>query len=69
MKTSEINIKVVTDINNLPELITWQASDSGMDGENETKAMMLAFWDSQNQNTLKIDSPKLKIRKQLIFRQ
>jgi hypothetical protein len=40
-----------------------------MDGENETKAMMLAFWDSQNQNTLKIDSPKLKIRKQLIFRQ
>jgi len=55
MKTSEINIKVVTDINHLPELITWQASDSGMDGENETKAMMLAFWDSPQQNTLKID--------------
>jgi gliding motility-associated protein GldC len=55
MKTSEINIKVVTDINHLPELITWQASDSGMDGENDTKAMMLAFWDSQQQNTLKID--------------
>ena len=55
MKTSEINIKVVTDINHLPELITWQATDSGMEGENETKAMMLAFWDSAQQNTLKID--------------
>jgi gliding motility-associated protein GldC len=55
MKTSEINIKVVTDINHLPEQITWQATDSGMEGENETKAMMLAFWDSPQQNTLKID--------------
>jgi gliding motility-associated protein GldC len=55
MKTSAINIKVVTDINHLPEDITWQASDSGMDGENNTKAMMLAFWDSDQQNTLKID--------------
>lgn len=55
MKTSEINIKVVTDINHLPEQITWQASDSGMEGENECKAMMLAFWDAENQNTLKID--------------
>ena len=55
MKTSEINIKVVTDINHLPEQITWQATDSGMEGENETKAMMLAFWDSSQQNTLKID--------------
>jgi gliding motility-associated protein GldC len=55
MKTSEINIKVVTDINHLPELITWSASDSGMEGENQSKAMMLAFWDSEQQNTLKID--------------
>jgi len=55
MKTSEINFKVVTDINHLPEQITWHATDSGMDGENECKSMMLAIWDAQNQNTLKID--------------
>jgi len=55
MKTSEINIKVVTDINHLPELITWQASDSGMDGENETKAMMLAFWDGADKSAMRID--------------
>jgi gliding motility-associated protein GldC len=55
MKTSSINIKVVTDINHLPEHITWEATDSGMEGENDSKGMMLALWDEQQQNTLKID--------------
>jgi gliding motility-associated protein GldC len=55
MKNSAINIKVTTDINHLTEHISWQASDSGMEGENDSKAMMLAFWDAEQQNTLKID--------------
>ena len=55
MKTSTINIKVSTDLNHLPEKITWEASDSGMDGEFESKSMMLALWDHGQKNTLKID--------------
>ncbi len=55
MKTSEITIKVITDENHLPEQLKWQATDSGMSGENECKSLMLALWDSENQNTLKID--------------
>ncbi|MCC6251955.1 MAG: gliding motility protein GldC [Bacteroidia bacterium] len=55
MKTSEINIKVTTDINHLPEQITWEATDSGVSGINECRSMLLALWDAENQNTLKID--------------
>lgn len=55
MKSSEINIKVLTDENHLPEKITWQATDSGMEGENDCKSFMMAIWDADNQNTLKID--------------
>jgi gliding motility-associated protein GldC len=55
MKTSSINIKVVTDINHMAEHISWEATDSGVEGENDSKGMMLAFWDAEQQNTLKID--------------
>lgn len=55
MKESEIIIKVKTDENHLPEEMKWKASDSGMNGENQCKAMMLALWDSNIQNTYRID--------------
>lgn len=55
MKNSEIKINVLTDVNNLPESIAWSATDSDVEGQQESKAMMLALWDTQNQNTLKID--------------
>lgn len=55
MKKSTINIEVTTDINHLPEKIMWEASDSGMEGQFESKSIMLALWDPMQKNTLKID--------------
>ena len=55
MKTSEINVKILTDINHLPESIVWQATDAPLEGDNNCKSIMVAIWDSEAQNTLKID--------------
>jgi len=55
MKNSEIKINVNIDDLNLPETMTWQATDSGILGENKIKAMMLSVWDPTENTTLKID--------------
>jgi gliding motility-associated protein GldC len=55
MKQSEINIKVSVDEYNLPDKIEWQASDSGVEGINAAKAIMLSVWDPNEATTLKID--------------
>ncbi len=55
MKTSEIKFNVTLDENKLPESITWKASDTGMNKEEECKAIMLAVWDPKTESTLKID--------------
>jgi gliding motility-associated protein GldC len=55
MKTSEINFKVKLDQNNIPEVIDWQASDSGEQGPKECKSLMIAIWDKEASNTLRID--------------
>jgi gliding motility-associated protein GldC len=55
MKTSDINISVSLDENKLPVKIEWKADDSGMDGTNECKALMMAFWDKKENNTLRMD--------------
>lgn len=54
-KTSDINLKIALDENKLPETIKWSASDSGMDGEQLSKAIMVSIWDEQDKSTLKID--------------
>lgn len=53
-KTSEIKIKVSTDENNIPEELSWTAEDGGVTNE-QAKAVMLSLWDSENQETLRID--------------
>jgi gliding motility-associated protein GldC len=53
MKTTEINFKVTVDENNLPQSITWNAPDSGE--SSECKSMMIALWDANENNTLRID--------------
>ena len=53
MKTSDINFKVTLDENHLPEKLNWSASDGG--GAGECKSMMVALWDSKENNTLRID--------------
>ncbi|MEO0506024.1 MAG: gliding motility protein GldC [Bacteroidota bacterium] len=52
--TSEIKLTVGLDENRVPEELYWSAQDGGVENE-EVKAMMLSVWDSQNQESLKID--------------
>ena len=52
--TSEIKLTVGLDENRVPEELHWSAQDGGVENEEE-KAMMLSVWDSQNQESLKID--------------
>lgn len=41
------------DENNVPERLDWKASDTGQ--ESECKAVMLAVWDGNSRETLRID--------------
>jgi len=53
MKTSEIKFTVKLDENNLPAAIDWETSD-GVE-KSKCKSMMVALWDANEQNTLRID--------------
>lgn len=52
--TSTIELKVELDENRVPEKLSWTANDGGIQNE-EAKAMMLSVWDSNAQETLRID--------------
>lgn len=54
-KTSEIQLKVYLDENNLPQNITWMASDSEMKTPDNCKAFMLSLFDEKSMETLRID--------------
>lgn len=51
---SEIKFNVELDENRVPEKLTWSAQDGGIDNE-EAKALLLSIWDSNAQETLRID--------------
>jgi len=51
---SEIKFNIELDENRVPEKLTWTAQDGGVANE-EAKAMMLSIWDSNAQETLRID--------------
>ncbi|MCA0154310.1 gliding motility protein GldC [Winogradskyella vincentii] len=51
---SKIELNVELDENRVPEKLNWSAQDGGIDNE-EAKAIMLSVWDSNAQETLKID--------------
>ncbi|TXE06861.1 gliding motility protein GldC [Gelidibacter salicanalis] len=53
-KTSTIELHVELDENKVPEKLSWTAQDGGINNE-EAKAMMLSVWDSNAQETLRID--------------
>lgn len=53
MRESEINFKVTLDENNLPEKINWSATEGAE--SSSSKAVMIALWDSKENNTLRID--------------
>lgn len=51
---STIELNVELDANRIPEKLSWTAKDGGIENE-EAKAMMLSVWDSNAQETLRID--------------
>ena len=53
-KTSSIDIKVGLNENHVPLRMQWSATDGNIDNQ-DTKAMLLAMWDTDKQQTLKID--------------
>ncbi|MEM9991517.1 MAG: gliding motility protein GldC [Bacteroidota bacterium] len=55
-RTSEIKIQVGLDEDNVPIRLNWQSTDSAVSQEvQECKAMLLALFDKENLDTLKID--------------
>ena len=53
-KKTQIIIDLNLDENKIPEKIIWSATDGGI-SKMESKAMLLSFWDPENQETLKMD--------------
>ncbi|MCT4628928.1 gliding motility protein GldC [Winogradskyella sp.] len=51
---SKIELNVELDENRVPERLNWSAQDGGVNNK-EAKALMLSVWDSDAQETLKID--------------
>lgn len=55
MKTSEIKITVAVDDDHIPEAISWEATDSGMNGSRPCGATLFSLWDPNDHTTLRID--------------
>ena len=55
MKKAEIKLLIDLDDNNVPENITWESTDSTNKEALPVKSMMLALWDHNFQNALRID--------------
>ena len=54
-KKSEIKFTIELDENQVPEKIKWEAEGSDKEKENQSRAIMLALWDEEENNTLRID--------------
>ncbi|WP_186826708.1 gliding motility protein GldC [Psychroserpens burtonensis] len=52
--TSKIELNIELDENKVPEKLHWTAEDGGITNE-EAKAMMLAVWDGNTKEALRID--------------
>ena len=55
MKKAEIKLIIDLDDNNVPESITWESTDAENKEALPVKSMMLALWDHNYKNTLRID--------------
>lgn len=55
LNMSTITIDVQMDEARVPELISWNASDTSTKNIQKAKAMMLSFWDGQEKAALRID--------------
>ncbi|MBE7653762.1 gliding motility protein GldC [Tenacibaculum finnmarkense genomovar finnmarkense] len=52
--TSKITFTIGLDENKIPEQISWNAEDGGIDNES-SKAIMLSVWDHKKKDTLRMD--------------
>ncbi|MEO6315482.1 MAG: gliding motility protein GldC [Chitinophagaceae bacterium] len=55
MIESTITINVSLDNDKVPQQISWKASDSTADMAQQSKAMMLSFWDGADRSAMRID--------------
>jgi len=55
MIQSTITIDVALDKDKVPQHISWKASDSTADMAQQSKAMMLSFWDGADKAAMRID--------------
>jgi gliding motility-associated protein GldC len=55
MKKAEIKLTIDLDDNNVPERITWESTDAENKEALPVKSIMLALWDHNYKNTLRID--------------
>ena len=54
MKKTQITIDIELDENHIPEKMTWNAQDGGIEKE-DTKATMVSVWDDKKMEALRID--------------
>lgn len=54
MRNTQITINVELDENHIPEKMTWNAQDGGVE-QQETKATMISVWDDKTMEALRID--------------
>ena len=54
LKQSEIVLNIELDENKVPEKLSFSAKDGGIENQ-ESKAFMLSVWDSEAQESLRID--------------
>lgn len=54
MRKTQITIDVELDENHIPENITWNAEDGGIQKQ-DTKAFMISVWDEKAKEALRID--------------
>lgn len=55
MKKAEIKVTVELDDNNVPESILWESTDAASREQVPVKSIMLAFWDHNYKNSLRLD--------------
>ena len=54
MRKTQITIDVELDDNHVPEKMTWNAQDGGIEAQ-PTKATMISVWDDKTMEALRID--------------
>jgi len=54
MRKTKITVDIELDENHVPEKMTWNAQDGGIENQ-ETKAVMISVWDEKTSEALRID--------------